>query len=98
MAAQQWPYTRAGMEVDYQVVDMTGGISGTGVHSWDPASVSVINEPEQVVIVGQTDPAYHIVWDFADGAQFRVANVSDGTDTTSGTNAGKVRVRIEGLR
>ena len=89
-------YVRAGFVVQFVEVDLTGGISGDGEHAWDPSANTALEKPEQVVIVGQTDPAYQIVWDHEDGGRFRVANILDGTDTAQGTNAGKVRVRVEG--
>jgi hypothetical protein len=90
---------RAGRVEQFVEVDLTGGISGAGEHAWDPLANTVLTEdPDQVVIVGQTDPTYHITWDYKDGGRFRVADVADGSDTTSGTNAGKLRVRVEGLR
>ena len=89
--------TRAGRVVQLVTVDMTSGISGAGEHSWDPVSNTALSEaPRDVVIVGQTDPAFNITWDFEDGGRFRVADVSDGSDAAAGADAGKVRVRVRG--
>ena len=101
------PINAGVLEVDYVEVDMTGGISGAGVHSWDPASNTQFDAPESVSIVGQdgTAAGFLIKWDHVDGTQFRVKEVvdtGDGTggvqDAAAGTNAGKVRVRVEGRR
>jgi hypothetical protein len=100
--------TNAGvLEVEHAEVDMTGGISGAGVHSWDPAANTGLADPESVEIVGRdgTAAGLLIYWDHTDGTQFLVkenVDTGDGTggtqDAAAGTNAGKVRVRVTGRR
>lgn len=90
---------------EYAEVDMTGGISGAGVHAWDPASNTGFDDPEEVSVVGQSDAGYQIVWDHTNGGQFQVKYgdydaAADGAliDVPAGTNVGTVRVRVEGRR
>lgn len=95
------------LEVEYAEIDMTGGISGAGVHAWDPTANTQFDDPESVEIVGHdgTAAGFLIRWDHVDGTQLIVKEVNDtgdGTggvqDVAAGTAAGKVRVRVEGRR
>lgn len=92
-------------EREYVEVDMTGGISGAGVHAWDPAANTGFDDPDEVSVVGQSDAGYQIAWDYATGGQFQVKYAdydaaADGAliDAPAGTNVGTVRVRVEGRR
>lgn len=101
------PINAGVLEVQYVEVDMSGGISGAGVHSWDPTSNTQFDDPKAVTIVGKdpTAATFNIAWDHVDGTQFQVSHydydaAADGAaiDAPSGTNAGKIRVRVEGRR
>lgn len=90
---------------EYTTVDMTAGISGAGVHAWDPAANTGFDDPEEVSVVGQSDAGYVIEWDHSNGGQFQVKYAdydaaADGAliDAPSGTAVGTVKVRVEGRR
>lgn len=90
---------------EYETVDMSGGISGAGVHAWDPAANTGFDDPLEVAIVGQSDAGYVIEWDHVNGGQFQVKYAdydaaSDGAliDVPAGTAVGEVKVRVEGRR
>lgn len=89
---------------EYAVVDMSA-TSGAGVHAWDPAANTGLDDPEEVAVVGQSDAGYHIAWDHSHGGQFQVKHgdndaAADGpfADVPAGTNVGEVKVRVEGRR
>ena len=93
------------LEVTYEEVDLSGGITNAGNEPWDPEANSELDEVESVSIVGQTDAGVNIAWDHANGGRFLVTYgdydaATDGklTDASAGTAAGKVRVRLEGRR
>jgi hypothetical protein len=95
------------LQIDYVEVDMSDGISGAGVHAWNPASNTGITAPEAVSVVGKDPTAaeYLVSWDHDAGDRFivkEVVDTGDGTggvqDLAQGTDAGIIKVRIEGRR
>lgn len=92
------------LQVEYAVVDLTGGITNLGNEPWDPETNTGLTNVDAVEIVGQTDAGVNITWDYENN-QFLVTYAdydaaADGKliDAPAGTAAGKVRVRVEGRR
>lgn len=99
------PTNNGVFEREYVEVDMTAGISGAGVHAWDPVANTGFDDPEEVSVVGQSNAGFQITWDYVNGGQFLVTYgdydaAADGAliNAPVGTNAGKIRVRVEGRR
>lgn len=91
------PENQGAREVVEKTVDVTS-LSNGGHHVWDPTTQTAFDDPQAVRVIGQEDPSYHIEWDHVNGDRFHVTNVSDGTDVTSSTDIGEVRLQVEGRR
>lgn len=99
------PINSGVLQVEYAEVDMSGGISNAGHHLWDPSANTAIDDPKSVTVVGKDATAadFLIDWDHVNADRFQVKHfdydaAADGAgiDAPSGTNAGKIRVRVEG--
>lgn len=78
------------------VVDITD-LDEAGRHNVDPSGVTGIEDPDAVHVVGQEDATYAFTWNHVDGA-LDVRDSSDGSEPAAGTDAGEVKLLVEGRR
>lgn len=91
------PESLGAYKVDYVTQDVTS-LTNTGNEPYSTwVDNSGIDNPDAVTVVGQEEDNQILVPDHLND-QFHVVQVSDGSDITSGTDIGEVKVRIEGRR
>jgi hypothetical protein len=79
----------------YATLDVTS-LDNAASESFDPASEFNFSDVLGVTILGlENAGTYQAEFDHLDGTTLNVQNV-DGTDPTSGTDVGEVRVRVDG--
>jgi len=91
------PINAGVLEVEYTTLDVSS-LTNANNEPWDPTANTQFNEPKSVTVVGYDEAAtYTVEWDHSQEA-FVFATIADGSDPTSSTDVGELRIRVEGRR
>jgi len=90
--------TNAGVLMVETATVTVDSLTNANNEPWDPEANTGLTDVDAVTIVGyDSGTTYTVTWNHVD-EQFEFAAIADGTDPTSGTDVGEVKVRVEGRR
>ncbi|WP_256394111.1 hypothetical protein [Natronoarchaeum rubrum] len=83
--------------VVFHTIDVTS-LDSAGAETYDPSTEVGLDTDHTggISVVGQEDATNLVRWDHIN-EQLAVVAVADGTDVTSGTDVGEVRLKVEGI-
>jgi len=91
------PTNGGALQSEYATVDASA-LTNANNEPWDPEANTGLSDVDAVEIVGYTEgTTYTVAWNHS-AQQFEFATIADGADPGAGTDAGEVRVRVEGRR